>query len=123
MAIPQPKFKLQKGTVVPPDVPDIFSAAADNNLQALELALEHYDVNAQDESGLTPLHYAASTLAYLTLERLLDHPDIDATLCDNYGRSASTIAFECCGSLADPIIDKFLNPRCYPWLYPATEPS
>lgn len=116
MAMPKTKLQLQKGTVVPPEVPNIFSAAENNDVRALELALEYYDVNERDECDMTPLHYAASTLSNLTINRLLAHPDIDATLADKYGRSAATVAFECWNLLSDQIVDK-LNVHCYPWLY------
>lgn len=117
MAMPKLKALQHKGPVVPPDVPNIFSAAENNDVAALELALDHYDVNARDASGMTPLHYAASTLSAQAIERLLAHPNIDPSIADDFGRSAATLAFECWGELADNILDK-LNPHCYPWLYP-----
>ncbi len=121
MALPKPKLKPRKGHVIPPDIPNIFSAAENNDVAALELALEHYDVNEQDESGLTPLHYAASTLSTRTRDRLLAHPDIDASIADDFGRTAATVAYECWGDLAETYIDQ-LNPFCYPWLYEAPSP-
>ncbi|MES9972515.1 MAG: ankyrin repeat domain-containing protein [Candidatus Thiodiazotropha sp.] len=117
MAIPKPKQFPRKGTAVPPEVPNIFTAAENNDVEALNLALEYYDVNERDESGMTPLHYAASTLSNRTIDRLLAHPDIDATLADDFGRSAATVAFECWGALSDRVVDK-LNPHCYPWMFP-----
>lgn len=116
MAMPKPKVFGRKGTSVPPDVPNIFSAAENNDVNALEIALQHYDVNEQDESGLTALHYAASTLANRAIERLLREPGIDASIADDFGRSAATVAYECWNDLSDNIVEK-LNPHCYPWLY------
>ena len=121
MAMPKRKWLPQKGPNVPPEVPNIFSAAENNDVRALERALEYYDVNEPDESGMTPLHYAASTLSSRTIDRLLAHPDIDASLSDDFGRSAATVAFECWNLLSDTIVDK-LNPHCYPWLYPEKTP-
>lgn len=115
MAMPKPKLLERKGTVVPPEVPNIFSAAENNDVKALDLAMQFYSVNEQDAIGMTPLHYAASTLSNQAIDKLLAHPDIDATLADDFGRSAATVAFECWGELADKIVDK-LNPHCYPWL-------
>lgn len=116
MALPKFKSQPRKGLDVPPEVPNIFAAAENNDVKALEVALQYYDVNEQDVSGLTPLHYAASTLANRTIDRLLSEPNIDATLCDNFGRSAATVAFECWAGLSTKVVDK-LNPHCYPWLY------
>lgn len=116
MAMPKPKPFGRKGTLVPPDVPNIFTAAENNDVNALKIALQHYDVNEQDESGLTPLHYAASTLSNRAIDLLLSQPGIDATIADDFGRSAATVAYECWNDLADSIVEK-LNPHCYPWLY------
>lgn len=122
MAMPKPKLLQRKGPFVPPEVPNIFSAAENNDVKALDLALEFYDVNEQDATGMTPLHYAASTLSNLAVERLLAHPDIDASIADDFGRSAATVAFECWGALSDSMVDRLL-PHCYPWLYEETEPK
>ncbi len=116
MAMPKPKLFGRKGTSVPPEVPNIFKAAENNDVKALEIALQHYDVNEQDESGLTALHYAASTLANHAIDRLLNEPGIDASIADNFGRSAATVAYESWNDLADSVVEK-LNPHCYPWLY------
>lgn len=116
MATPKPKPVQRKQTSVPPDVPNIFSAAEGNDVKALERALEYYDVNERDEIGMTPLHYAASTLSNLTIQRLLAHSEIDATIADQFGRSAATVAFECWAELSETIVER-LNPHCYPWLY------
>ena len=115
MAIPKLKSLPEKGSNVPPNVPNIFSAAENNDVKALNLALEFYDVNQQDTIGMTPLHYAASTLSQHTIDRLLAHTDIDATITDQFGRSAATLAYECWNILADGVVNK-LNPYCYPWL-------
>ncbi len=120
MVTPKPKSNIRKGILIPPGVPDIFLAAENNDLQALEVALEYYDVNARDECEMTPLHYAASTLSNLTIDRLLAHPDIDATLSDKFGRTAATVAHECWNHLSDHFVDK-LNPHCYPWLYESSD--
>lgn len=115
MAMPKPKSLPWKGTQVPPDVPNIFSASENNDVTALDLALQFYDVNERDPIGMTPLHYAASTLSNQAIDRLLAHPDIDASLADDFGRSAATVAYECWGDLSGNIIKK-LDPYCYPWL-------
>jgi Ankyrin repeats (3 copies) len=120
MAMPKPKPFGRKGTSVPPEVPNIFTAAENDDVNALKIALQHYDVNEQDESGLTPLHYAASTLSNRAIDLLLSQPGIDATIADDFGRSAATVAFESWNDLADNVVEK-LNPHCYPWLY--EEPS
>jgi ankyrin repeat protein len=116
MALPKLKSLPRKGQDVPPQVPNIFSAAENNDVKALELALTFYNVNEPDVVGMTPLHYAASTLSNLTIDRLLAHPELDATLCDQFGRSAATVAYECWNELSDRVVDK-LNLHCYPWLY------
>lgn len=63
MATPQPKLFRRRGTIVPPEVPRILTAAESNDVKALDLTLRYYAVNERDESGMTPLHYAAGTLA------------------------------------------------------------
>jgi ankyrin repeat protein len=113
MAMPSPRSSTRREA--PPNIPNIFSAAENNDVPALDLALTFYDVNERDSIGMTPLHYAASTRANRAIDRLLEHPDLDATLADQFGRSAATVAFECWAELSDDIVDK-LNRVCYPWL-------
>ena len=113
MGMPEPRSRTNREA--PPDIPNIFTAAENNDVKALDLALTFYDVNERDAIGMTPLHYAASTLANLAITRLLAHPGIDATLADQFGRSAATVAYECWADLSDTIVDR-LNPRCYPWI-------
>ncbi|GJM05884.1 MAG: hypothetical protein DHS20C09_18800 [marine bacterium B5-7] len=98
------------------EVPDIFVAAENNDVSALKIALRHANVNAQDEIGMTPLHYAASTMSEEAIDVLLDAQDIDPTLADKFGRSAASLAFECWNILALDLVNK-LKPHCYPWLF------
>jgi ankyrin repeat protein len=113
MAMPKPRSSEHREA--PPNIPNIFTAAESNDARALSLALTFYDVNERDAIGMTPLHYAASTRANRAIDLLLARPDIDATIADQFGRSAATVAFECWAELSDDIVDK-LNPVCYPWL-------
>ena len=115
MAIPKPSYLPSEGRNIPPDIPNIFTAAENNDIDALYIAMQYYSVNELDPVGMTPLHYAASTLANRTIDALLAHPQIDATLADAYGRSAATVAYECWNLLSDQIVEK-LNPHCYPWV-------
>ena len=113
MAMPEPRSSARREA--PPDIPNIFTAAENNDVKALSLALTFYDVNERDAIGMTPLHYAASTRANRAIDLLLEHPGIDATLADQFRRSAATVAFECWAELSDDVVDK-LNRVCYPWL-------
>ena len=103
MATPQPKLFRRRGTIVPPEVPRILTAAESNDVKALDLTLRYYAVNERDESGMTPLHYAAGTLANQATDQLLAHPDTDATIADDFGRSAATVDFECWEELSDAV--------------------
>lgn len=116
MALRKPESKNRKWPKLPSDVPNIFSAAENDDVHSLDLALQFYDVNERDDADMTPLHYAASTLSRRTRDRLLKHPGIDPTLVDKFGRSAATVAFECWGHISDAYVDE-LNPYCYPWLH------
>jgi hypothetical protein len=119
MATAKRKQRYSALPLVPPGIPNVFHAAESNDVPALKKALEYYSVNERDEIGMTPLHYAASTLAAETIPYLAEHPDIDATIADKFGRSAVTVAQECWGHVAEKVI-AYLNPHCYPWLFPAT---
>ena len=52
--------------------------------------------------------------------RFHEHRQIDASIADDFGRSAATVAYECWNDLADRVVEK-LNPHCYPWLYETPE--
>ena len=45
MAMPKQKLFGRKGTSVPPEVPNIFTAAENDDVKALDITLQHYDVN------------------------------------------------------------------------------
>ena len=96
-------------------IPNIFQAAASNDVRALKVALKHYDINSTDEIGMTPLHYAASTLSHKTVDYLLN-AECDATLADKFERTAATLAYECLENLSTDMVNK-LKPHCFPWLY------
>lgn len=88
---------LQKDWNVPPDIPNVFEAAASNNVKELEIALEYHDVNERDESGMTPLHHASATLSFDTAERLLKEVGVNTAIQDNNGREAAIMAEETFG--------------------------
>ena len=105
----------RKGYVLPTDIPNIFHAAADNNIEALTLALQYVDVNIVNEKNMTPLHYAAGNLSYEAMNLLLDVPGIDPTIEDVYGRTASSIPLDVWGGNQKAvIISDYLRPYCYP---------
>ncbi len=79
---------------MPPDVPNIFEAAATDDVDALEIALQYYDVNVKDENDMTPLHHAAGKFSFKAAARLLEEPDIDVTCVDKFGREAAIMAEE-----------------------------
>lgn len=97
-------------------LPTIFSMAEQGDIAGLEAALRDADVNAKDEFGMTPLHYAAASLNMEAVELLLAQRDVDATVSDKFGRTAASIAVEGWDELSDEIVNK-LNPHCYPWLF------
>lgn len=82
---------------ISPDIPNIFKAAADDDVEALEIALPHYGVNAKDENDMTPLHYAAGNLSFNTAERLLEEPDVDRECRDKFGRDVAMMGYEVAG--------------------------
>lgn len=88
---------LKKVYGMSPDVPDIFQAAADDNVEDLEIALQHYDVNIKDENDMTPLHHAAGSLAFNAAERLLEEPGIDTKCKDKFDREAAVMAEDILG--------------------------
>jgi hypothetical protein len=90
---------------VPPGIPDIFEAAATNNLESLEVALKYYDPNVQDALGMTALHAAATGLSQEAADRLLA-AGTDPSIRDNFGRTAGWLAFEVWRAKGLPMADK-----------------
>lgn len=115
----QPK-KIEKpgrGHGLAPRDPDIFAAAANDDVDALEAALRAgVSVNAQDGNGLTPLHHAAVNRSENTLERILREPGVDATMLDRFNRNASFAALEVLGEVGRPVAER-LRPFCYPAIF------
>ena len=71
----------------------IFEAAATNDVRALEAFLQSgISVNCQDEFGLTPLHYAATSRAEASLTFLMEQKDLNGTIRDNFDRDAGWAA-------------------------------
>lgn len=102
---------------MPEIVPDIFRAAANNNVRVLEDALEAGTaVNSQDANGLTALHHAAASLATEAVDFLLSRNGVDATLVDHFGRTAADVPFEVWGTSGDEMTKRLL-PFCYPCLF------
>lgn len=105
----------RKGYELSPDIPNIFEAARDNNLNDLNIALQHVDVNILNKKGMTPLHYAAGNLSSDAVNRLLAEPGIDPTIEDIYGRTASSIPLEVWGDNPEAVMfSDSLRPYCYP---------
>jgi len=100
--------KIQKDYEVSHDIPDIFEAAASNDVEALEKSLPHYGVNAKDSDDMTPLHHASGGLAFKTAKVLLAQPDVDTTCEDTFGREAAIMAEEILG-MGDPRADEMRN--------------
>lgn len=77
-----------------PKYPLIFELKHGYSHRALRMFNEdpNLDVNAQDDSGLTALHYAVMQEAYEVVDRLLDKRGIKPFLRDKQGRSALAIA-------------------------------
>ena len=103
--------KIQKGHGMPKDIPNLFEASAQNDVAAIEIALEYYDINDTDEDGMSALHHAG---AYGALDAIdyLDKKNIDGTIKDKFGRLASWVPLEVLGPvLGAPIANK-LGPIC-----------
>ena len=85
------------------------------NLDTLKEALKHWDVNAQDENGMTALHHAAYELYFHIVDYLLQEEGIDPTLKDKFHRDAAWIVLDVHGYVdeAKKMYDK-LEPYCHP---------
>lgn len=97
---------------VPPDVLSIFEAAAAGDIAALEVAAQHYDINARDENDMSALHHASAHLRYEAAQWLLDKK-IDATSVDKFNRNAAWIAIDVFGSEAGGKMHDMLAPHVY----------
>lgn len=117
MGLAKPKTDTRRQ--VPPDVPDIFRVAEANDVNGLKRALQYYDVNSQDENLMTPLHYAASTLAFEAVDVLLATEGRDPTLRDRLGRTAADLAYDVWKSRGEAMSYKLL-PFCHPELHGQT---
>lgn len=104
--------------------PDIFKAAHENDLEALEVALAYYNVNVTDRNGMTPLHYAAGNLSFAAKDRLLQVPGIDPTIIDLFGRTASYVPLEVYGSYEPAIrMSDSLRALCHPGEWTEFDPN
>ncbi len=96
------------------EAPNIFTSAFSGDLEALDVALKHWDVNAQDENKMTALHRASAQLRYEAVDRLLEEEGIDPTIVDKFGRSAAWMAIEVFGEDVGKKMHDKLAPYCYP---------
>lgn len=109
------KIQARKGNELPPDIPDIFEAAASDDVESLEIALAHLDVNSVDDNDMTALHHAAGNLSENAVNRLLEEPGIDPTMEDAEGRTASSMPLYVYGDLPEAVqLSDKLRPHCYP---------
>lgn len=79
--------KIRKAKDVPPDIPNIFEAAATNDIEGLKVALEYFDIDEPDsETQMTPIHFAVAYGATEAAKILIER---DANLCllDKFDRT------------------------------------
>lgn len=67
---------------------------AGDAVAAKKLMIEGFNINAQDEHGMTALHYAAAMGARPCVRLLVNSGKCDYLIQDNQGRYASELAFE-----------------------------
>ena len=103
------------------DVPNIFDAAAYGDVEELEEALKHWDVNAQDRDEMTALHHAAISLKFENVDRLLEEIEngLDPTIVDRFDRDAAWATLEVHGH-KDPVARKMYD-KLSPYVYPVAE--
>ena len=81
------KLKQRKGRNVPPHIPNIFEAAASNNVDELQLALSHYDIDVQhEETQMSPIHYAIAYGGEEAAALLIDQ-GANLTTTDQFNRT------------------------------------
>ena len=109
--------KKKAGKLSDKDVPNIFQAARWGDVEDLDEALKHWDVNAVDENGMTALHHASAGLKFDNVDRLLQEiPNgLDPQIEDRFGRDAAWIASEVNhhNAQSEKMYEK-LSPHVYP---------
>jgi len=65
---------------------DVYASSVE--ILRMLLSREGLDINQQDNSGETPLHFACRSCEPHRLRLLLSYPGIDPKVLDNYGRMA-----------------------------------
>ena len=98
------------------DVPNIFWAAERGKMKELEEAMKHWDINAQDENGMTALHHAAADLQIQVVDRLLKElPNgLNPFIKDRFGREASWMPIEVHGGEAGAFLANRIADAIYP---------
>ena len=101
------------------DIKTIWEAAASDDVDALNEALNFYSVNETDENGMTPLHAAAGHLAEKTVDRLLEFfgNGLDVSIEDNFGRTVSCMPINVWGTVAGKNLTNKLRPYVCPDLF------
>ena len=122
MTTPDKKAKESHDEMPPDDMPDIFVAAATNNVAALKKSLKFVDVNIRDEQGLTPLHHAASMNCEEAIDILLTCEGVNPTIKDHFGRTAADVALEVLGPTFGSQVANRLSPYCHPDLSDDNDP-
>lgn len=103
------------------DVPNLFDAAAWGNVDELDEALKHWDVNAVDDRKMTALHHAAISLKFDNVDRILEEiPNgFDPEVEDEFGRDAAYAVVDVHGH-GDARATKMYN-KLSPFVYPIAE--
>lgn len=102
------------------DVPNIFRAAGWGDVEELNEAIKHWDINALDENGMTALHHAAGNLRHDNVDRLLEEIDngLDPQIEDKFGRDPAWLALEANMRNAE---SKKMYDKLSPFVYPIAD--
>ncbi len=118
VAIIDVNIKDQKEYALKEDILNAFMQASIDDVIGLKKSLEVVSVNERDEHGMTMLHHAAIGLGEESVELLLSKDGIDATIEDNFGRSASFATLEVNGDSEEVLrMTDMLAPYCYPTIH------